>query len=352
VGKMARMAEASEKSRTRPRALSAAPPRVVEAGSPIEGTWSGPIADASFARLSGEWGRGFLDKRLVEKRWQALFLATPEVMLSFAIVDAGYLSSGILCVFDRGSRRALLDSHPVLPPLLASVTDEPNDGMRASLTGPRISARFERSGGRILASARWLNAAVDLSLDARAAPPPMTAISRLGSGRFNYTQKLAGVPAEGEIAVGNTRYQVRGEPAGLDFTHGYLPRDTSWRWAFCSARQGGRLVAFNLSAGFLRTGGGENVVWIDGAPCSVGRVHFEFEPSAPLAPWRIGSEDGTLELVFQPEGYRAQTVDLKLIASQYVQPFGVFSGHVTTLAGERVEIDSLPGVTEDHSARW
>ena len=104
------MAEASEKPLPRPRPLAAAPPRIVEAGAPIEGTWSGPVADASFARLAGEWRRGFLDKRLVEKRWTALFLATKEAMLSFAIVDAGYLSSGILCVFDRGSRRTLIDS--------------------------------------------------------------------------------------------------------------------------------------------------------------------------------------------------------------------------------------------------
>jgi len=346
------MAEASEKSLPRPRALAVAPPRIVEAGSPIEGTWSGVIGDASFGRLAGEWGRGFLDKRLVEKRWQALFLATPEVMLSFAVVDAGYLSSGILCVFDRGSRRTLIDSHPVLPPLLSWITDEPNDGMRANLTGPRLSARFERSGGRILATARWGNAAVDLSLDVRAAPPPLSAVSRLGPGRFNYTQKLAGIPAEGEIGVGNARYKVRGQPAGLDFTHGYLPRDTAWRWAFCSARQGGRLIAFNLSDGFMRTGGGENVVWVDGGPWSVGRVRFDFESSAPLAPWRIRSEDGALDLAFQPEGYRAQNIDLKLVASRYVQPFGVFSGHVTTLAGERVELDAVPGVTEDHSARW
>ncbi|HWE23809.1 MAG TPA: DUF2804 domain-containing protein [Myxococcales bacterium] len=346
------MAEASEKSLPRPRTLPAAPQRIVEAGAPIEGAWSGAVADASFSHLTREWSRGFLHKRLVEKRWAALFLATDEAMLSFAIVDTGYLSTGILCVFDRGSRRTLIDSHPVLPPLLATLTDEANDGMRATLAGPRITARFERSGGRIVATARWQNAAVDLSLDARAAPPPLSVVSRLGAGRFNYTQKLAGIPAEGEISVANVRYRVRGEPAGLDFTHGYLPRDTAWRWAFCSARQGGRLVAFNFSDGFMRSGGGENVVWLDGAPCSVGRVHFDFEPSAPLAPWRIESEDGTLAVTFQPEGYRAQNIDLKLVASRYVQPFGVFSGHVTTSAGERVEVDSLPGVTEDHSARW
>jgi hypothetical protein len=347
------MAEASENAVPRPRALpTPAPTRVIHAGAPVAGAWAGATRDASFSGLSAPYARGLLEKRLVEKRWQALFVASREVMFSFAIVDAGYLSSGILSVFDRGARRLLIDSHPVLPPLLAWITDEPNDGMRALLTGPRLTARIERTGGRVLAKARWRNAAVDLSLDAARAPPPLTAVSHFENGRFNFTQKLVAIPAEGEIAVGNTRFTLRGELAGLDFTHGHPPRDTSWRWAFASARQSDRVIAFNLSEGFMRSGGGENALWVDGAPCSVGPVRFEFDASAPLDPWRVQSADGSLELVFQPEGYRAQNIDLKLVASRYVQPFGAFHGHVTTVGGERIELDALPGVTEDHSARW
>ena len=163
------MAEASESAVPLPRPLPPAPARLVDAGAPVEGTWAGALRDTSFAGLAGEYARGLLERRLVEKRWQALFLATPRAMLSFAIVDAGYLSSGFLSVFDRGARRLLIDSNPVLPPFLAWLGDEPNDGMRALLTGPRISARIERSGGRVLATARWGNAAVDLVLDARRA---------------------------------------------------------------------------------------------------------------------------------------------------------------------------------------
>jgi Protein of unknown function (DUF2804) len=344
------MAEASETTGARPRALPAPPARLVESGSPVEGAWAGAIGHVGFEGLGAEYARGPLDRRLVEKRWQALFLATPQVMVSLAVVDAGYLSSGIFAVFDRGARRLLLDSSPVLPPLFARVEEEPNDGMRAVLTGPRIATRIERSAGRVLATARWGSAALDLSLDARAAPPPLSAALRLGPGRFNFTQKLIGLPAEGEIRVGNTRFAVRGELAGLDFTHGHLARVTSWRWAFASARQGGRLIGFNLSEGFMQSF--ENAAWVDGAPCAVGAVRFDFEPSAPLAPWRIRSDDGSLQLTFQPEGFRSQNVDLKLIASKYLQPYGVFSGHLTTAAGERVALDALPGVTEDHTARW
>jgi hypothetical protein len=38
--------------------------------------------------------------------------------------------------------------------------------------------------------------------------------------------------------------------------------------------------------------------------------------------------------------------------SKYVQPFGTFSGHLTAADGERVAIDGLAGVAEDHAARW
>src|SRR5256714_2102338 len=200
-GTFAGMAEASESPVARPRPLPAAPPRLVVSGAPLEGIWAGALRDAGFAGLGGEYAHGLLGRRLVEKRWQALFLATPQAMISLAIVDAGYLSSGILSVFDRGARRVLIDSNPVLPPLFAWVAEEPNDGMRAVLTGPRIAARIERSGGRILATARWGNAAVDLALDARRAPPALTAAHRLGAWRVDFPPKPGGIPCAGQYPL-------------------------------------------------------------------------------------------------------------------------------------------------------
>jgi len=40
-------------------------------------------------------------------------------------------------------------------------------------------------------------------------------------------------------------------------------------------------------------------------------------------------------------------VDLKLILSRYLQPFGTFSGRI-----DGVAIEAVPGITEDHTARW
>jgi hypothetical protein len=328
--------------------LPPAPPELAdEAGAPRMGLYAGALGSARWSSLREPYAPGLLEKRLIEKRWTYAWVGTDEVMAAMAIVDAGYLSSGFCAVFDRGSRRLLVDENPVLPPLCARVSEDPAAGLSARLFGPGIRAAVERAGEKISLKAAWGAAAIELSLDAERAPTPMTAIAPVGSsGRFDLTQKTVLIPAQGEIRAGNSRFPIRGAFAGLDHTHGFLARDTSWRWAFGMGRQKERLVAFNLSEGFLQ-GEGENAAWIDGEPRAVGPVRFTFTGSDPAAPWQIRSPDGALDLTFSPEGQRAQTVDLKVIVSRYVQPFGTFSGRI-----DGVEISALPGVTEDHTARW
>jgi hypothetical protein len=334
--------------RALPSQLPPAPSRVAgEDGAPHAGLFSGTVGEAGFAALKPPYAPSFVERLLIEKKWQYVFVATEEMMLSLCIVDAGYLSSGICAVFDRGSRRLLADENPVLPPISARIGDDPGDGLSARLIGPGVRATIQRAAGRIAVRASWSYTDVDLLLDANAAPAPLTAIAPVGApGRFDFTQKTVLVPAEGEVRSGNSTFAVQGQLAGLDYTHGYLARETAWRWAFATGRAGNRRVALNFSEGFLQ-GEGENAVWIDGDPQPTGKVSFTFDGEAKMSPWRIKSEDGRVDLVFQPEGFRAQTVDLKLILSKYLQPFGTFSGRING-----VQIDGLTGVTEDHAARW
>ena len=331
-----------------PSQLPPAPAQLAgEDGAPRSGLFAGSVGDAAFGALKAPYAPSFLERRLIEKRWQYLFVATREMMLSLAIIDTGYLSSGICAVFDRGSRRLLANENPVLPPLAAQVGEGPADGASARLIGPLLRAGIHRAGDKISVRANWGHTDVDLQLDVRDAPPCLTAIAPVGApGRFDFTQKTVLVPTEGEVRCGNARFEVRGELAGLDYTHGFLARETAWRWAFATGRVGGRRVAFNFSEGFLQ-GEGENAVWVDGGPQPAGKISFTFDGKAPLSQWRIRSEDGRVDLVFHPEGYRAQTIDLKLILSRYVQPYGTFSGRL-----HDVQVEGLAGVTEDHAARW
>ncbi|HET9754437.1 MAG TPA: DUF2804 family protein, partial [Myxococcales bacterium] len=230
--------------------LPAAPERLLDdAGVPRFGLYAGAIADAGLAALKD--APGLVQRRLMEKKWQYLFVATPEMMLALAVIDCGYLASGICAVFDRGGRRLLVDDNPVLPPLCARVGDEPAEAS-ARLFGPRIEARVQRTPRGISVKAKWLHAQVDLTLDPGRAPLPVSAVAGAGApGRFDFTQKTVLVPAEGEVRAANVRFPVQGQLAGLDYTHGLLARDTAWRWAFGCGRSGLRQVGFNLSEGFM-----------------------------------------------------------------------------------------------------
>jgi hypothetical protein len=73
----------------------------------------------------------------------------------------------------------------------------------------------------------------------------------------------------------------------------------------------------------------------------------------PGGPWRIRSGDGAVDLTFAPEGQRAQDTNvLGLLTSRYVQPFGSFSGRIALPGLAPLELEKVPGVTEDHFARW
>jgi hypothetical protein len=328
--------------------LPPAPPSLPgDDGAPRTGLFAGAVVDASFERLRHPFAPGILERKLMEKRWTYVFVSTPEMMAAFAIVDAGYLSSGICAVFDRGSRRLLANENPVLPPLCANVSDSTAQGLSARLIGPGIDARLQRNGDRISLRARWAHVEADLELDASRAPSPITAIAPVGvPGRFDLTQKTVLLPAEGVVRAGNIDFPVEHQLAGIDYTHGYLARETSWKWGFAVGGQTGTRVAFNFSEGFLQ-GDGENVAWIDGEPRPTGAVRFHREGVEPLSRWTLRSDSGEVDLVFRPEGYRAQTIDLKLILSKYLQPFGTYAGK---LFG--IDLADLPGVAEDHSARW
>ena len=97
---------------------------------------------------------------------------------------------------------------------------------------------------------------------------------------------------------------------------------------------------------------GDLMAWLDGKVADLANVHFHYDPGNIMAPWRIYTDDGTVELEFQPLGERVEDLDLKLIVSRFHQPFGRFRGTLRGAGGEVHELDDVFGVTEEHFARW
>ena len=98
--------------------------------------------------------------------------------------------------------------------------------------------------------------------------------------------------------------------AALDFTYGYPARDTFWNWvSLAGISVCGKRVGLNVVDPILDEINNENAFWIDGTLHKIGKVRFEYDSQNTLSPWKIYSEDGSVDLTFKPIGKRQQSIE-------------------------------------------
>ncbi len=346
-----------------PPDLPPAPPDVADAhGAPRFGTYAGELPRVAFAGLARRWLPPAPLRPLRLKRWLYAFAATDRVTLACAVVDLGYAANAFVVAFDLAEGRPLVDLAMLgLPKLLARVGDRPAAGADAHFRtrGARLSLRRAEGGGpyRLRGAIGRTGTSEpvtwDIELDPARRGPALTVIAPVGADRVNVTQKHAGLGARGTLTAGARAHRFDGGAGGLDYTQGYLAYRTAWRWAFaCGRLEGGTPFGLNLVEGFNDTSGtGENALWVGDELFPVGRARFRYRADALSQPWQLATDDGALALTFRPLWVHRQARDLKVVASRFAQPLGLFEGRVR-VGGRTLEIRDLPGVTEDQSMRW
>lgn len=342
-----------------PDALPAAPAQLSDGdGAPRFGTYQGAFADVALHTLGGRYRLGAARRLLKHKKWAYGFCATDTVACLFAVVDVGYASNAFAAAVDLQQRAVLFDDTALGPPRpLTRMSDAPQAGFSvrfgapgASFTGARPSAaapyHFDVStrGGRHR-----------LTLDFAAAPaaPPLTVVAPVdGDGLVNVTQKWAGLAVRGEVTVDGARRALDGAVGGLDFTFGYLARETSWRWGFGVGHVDGAPAGFNCVEGFneSREDVNENALWLGARLVPLGRARFTYSPEDVLQPWALRTTCGRLDLRLRPFFAHRERRNLGLVRSHFQQPVGVWEGTLSVDGVARPV--ALPGVAEDQAVRW
>jgi hypothetical protein len=150
---------------------------------------------------------------------------------------------------------------------------------------------------------------------------------------------------DGHLTLGMEVHSISGQGI-LDESAGYHARQTEWEWSAGSGTTvDGWPVTWNLVRGIHDSDSmSERTVWVNGRPAEVPPVRFSRDLD------EIWGADGSL-LRFDAEATRQRKDHLGLVSSDYVQPFGRFTG---TLPGgvELSEHDPAFGVMERHRARW
>jgi hypothetical protein len=319
-------------------------------GQPCFGRFAGHARHANpidWSTLAAPFARSALWRRFHHKRWQYVALCTPELFCGIAIVDLGWTNTAFAYAFDRRLRREVAGySQDGIPGLTARVGHHVYDASSFRFLRNRIDYRPCGDGSSVL-TLRCGAFEIDAELSATNAAPPLLAVGPIAGGSVHATQKSSGMPLTGEVRTVGKKYDLAGGVASYDYSNGLLARETAWRWA--SAH--GLDIGFNLQSGYF--GEHENALWLDGRLIPLGAARFDYNAADPLAPWHIHTDDGLLDLQFEPEGLRREDKNLLIAATRYVQPIGSFSGWVRPAPDAPVrQVQRLGGVTEDHYSRW
>ena len=325
-----------------PTPLLQVPARVCMHRTPFYGCYQGTLAETDLSEAAG-----FAQLRVpgvirAKKRWQWFCAMDEEVAFGGAVVRLGYMGQCFFWVFDRSTRQFVTQQSALLPPGIVHVTKNPQGGTLASTGGRGVRLEVERPfEDQVVVSLDHAHTKARLVFKAPL-EQAMTAICPLPDRRTNVTIKHSGVHVQGWIqASGGRRWEVSEESGWgfLDYTHGLLPYHTTWKWAIGGGLSpAGERVGFNLIEGFNQ--GYENAMWHQG------RVYRLPESTLSCdSAWTARSSQVALRL--QEEGVRREAIDLKVIASRYVQPLGRWTGEVGGMA-----LSHGVGVAEEHEVRW
>ncbi|MFZ4441510.1 MAG: DUF2804 domain-containing protein [Syntrophales bacterium] len=286
------------------------------------------------------------------KRWQYLGVCNDDIIFGIAVVRLGYMCNLFTYLFDR--RNARIIEYNITTPGGGAAIFEGTSLVGGITFKSGITAIRMTSDPENIIVEGCIKDELSVGLSFAKYQEPLVCLTRVGMKGFNYTHKEAGIPVRGTITHKGVTWDIMEEQSFgvLDYTLGYLARQTFWNWASGGGMDNeGNRIGFNLVQGVNETGFTENVFWVNGRLVKTDVVDFRYDDLDLLKPWQIESNDGRVRLRFLPAGKRSANVDVGFIVSKFHQPFGRFEG--TLRDGDQVcELQNVSGFTEEHYAKW
>lgn len=337
--------------------LEHAPERLLGADGHVRfGMFDTPLADVDLedARILTR-PRG-IPSGLRLKQWQHFCIVHPEVVLTIAVVDLGFMKATWVKAIDREAgtdweisqrgrqvdvevARSLWNAHTwsKTTKLSVCVHNHLTDGAHV------VDVVTDPEGKHTLdAHFRCLHDASSIS--------PLVVSLPVGMGRAMYSHKVP-LPVEGKAVIDGREvvFDPAHTTAVLDIHKAHYPRKTWWNWVtFAGFDARGRRIGLNLTKNVVTDDAfHENAVWIDGALTLLGPATFDLSGDA----WTMGTADGRVSLSFQADGDRRENLNVGLVASKFLQRFGRFSGQIQ-LEGDTIDVVDMFGLAEDHYAVW
>lgn len=291
------------------------------------------------------------------RRWrfnqfQFVSATGPGWVFGMALVDLKLLGSGFFYLYDFASGQIF--EHSFFSPMALGtrIAPYPEHGP-ASFNKGNVSMRIQPfDGGRAVSVTAPGGIRIELTLSEDS--DPLRLVCPAGYNGWVFTRKSAGLSVEGEIRWGHRIWRCDGTTRGaIDWSCGFMRRETAWNWSSLAGQlHDGRSVGLNLAAGVNETGMTENALWLDGQCQKLGTARFRFDRYDAEADWHVTTEDGRVDLHFVPAAARKEKLNAGILASNFRQYVGRYNGTITDESGAKIVVQDLPGLVEDHFARW
>lgn len=305
-----------------------------------------------------------LKRRFAFHSFNYLGISFGDYFVGFAAVRLGYLNTVFAYVYQFG--KGIVARFDVKNPLDAFL-DFPADPDEYAIKfkkGKSFLTIEKSHAKKTLAARSDFAGKIRVSLAARYGLDVQTPLRVLNPSepfRFTFTEKAAPILCESASVTLDGRELVE-DPSRVtvlyDWSGGFLRRETNWFWAafsgFGKTASGAEIPAgANFAALTNEAYFSENAFWTGvGNRSRVSRVIFDFTAQDPYRPWRLWDEAGTVDLVFTPQGERAEKINAVLLKTWFRQFFGSYSGTLSPPGGEPVTLDGVHGVSEFHRALW
>lgn len=301
------------------------------------------------------------------KEWDYYCVLAPDYGLAAVVADNGYMGFLSVTWLDFVARRAVTESVMTAFPMGRMAMPASADAGDVVQDHPRLKLAFRHTPGarRLSLDCPGFMNGAGLSGVLDLAQPPMDRMMIAtpwahAPKAFYYNQKINGLAAGGEVRVGG---EVHGFSPGaafgvLDWGRGVWTYRNQWFWGSASGLVGGVPFGFNIGYGFGDTAAAsENMVFVDGVAHKLDQVTFHLpQPTAAgnydAGPWRFSSNDGRLEMTFEPILDRAEATNLLILRSSAHQVFGRFSGSAVLDGGAVLAFADLLGFAEKVENAW
>ncbi len=302
-------------------------------------------------RPLGRWVR-----KLKFNQFQFIGVTCPNLIVGMAIVDLQLVSNFFIYLFQPETGK--FEEFSFIQPFArrTCMSLQPNAGKSEFRTGRALAQVeiLEQPKRRQVQVELDSQLQIKMEIDEATDNQPMSLCTRAGYQGWVFTQKNNARPCRGFIRWNDRQFDLAAIQAlaSVDWSAGCMRRETFWNWASLSCRlPDGRPLGINLAAGVNETGFNENTVWLDGKYQLLPAINFQFDRYNSTASWQIKSLDNSLELDFIPKGTRAERRHFGILATNFRQYFGQFSGRLV-FDSEEIELQDHWGFCEDHYAKW